>query len=65
MFTPTLTALLIAVLPLASAYISEVQQFSGTYTATPTTSTFPVTFVTASTKVELYAFPRLARAVCR
>ncbi|KZV97219.1 hypothetical protein EXIGLDRAFT_747235 [Exidia glandulosa HHB12029] len=51
MFTTKLTTLL--ALPLfAAAYINDVQQFSGTYTATPTTSTFPVTFNTASTKVE-------------
>ncbi|KZW01008.1 hypothetical protein EXIGLDRAFT_761290 [Exidia glandulosa HHB12029] len=38
-------------LPLASAFINDVQPFNGTYSAT-STSKFPVTFLTASTMVE-------------
>ncbi|EJD42085.1 hypothetical protein AURDEDRAFT_168877 [Auricularia subglabra TFB-10046 SS5] len=48
-----LTALATAAFPLASAYISGVEPFRETYTTTPT-STFPVTFNTAMTKVPFY-----------
>ena len=40
-------------LPFASAFIGDVAQFSGTFAANGS-STFPVTFLTGSTKVELY-----------
>lgn len=43
----------VALLPFASAYITGIVQLKGTYKADQTTSMFPVTFSTGSTKVEL------------